>query len=487
MSSATPEHLAFSNLLKVVSAVAPEISRPIVQELFDQGRNLKMIASENYSSLAVQFAMANLLTDKYAEGYVEYEDEIKPRRFYAGCENVDTIEAQACRWACELFGAEHAYVQPHSGADANLIAFWSILTNRIEAPMVGDKNPATMSHEEWEVVRKALGNQRLLGPGLYSGGHLTHGFRHNVSAKMFEAFSYSVDKETGLLDYDEIAKQAKEVKPLVLIAGYSAYPRKVDFAKMRQIADDVGAVFLVDMAHFAGLVAGKVFTGDFDPVPHAHIVTTTTHKTLRGPRGGMILSTKEFADQINRGCPLVAGGPLPHVMAAKAVCFKEALQPSFAGYAQQIVTNAQALATELQARDVKVLTGGTENHLVLIDLAERGYTGRQAEEAFRECKITLNRNTIPFDQNGAWYTSGLRAGTAALTSIGMKEAEMKTIADIYADILDGMDAKPKSKAKHVWKKDDVASNAQAAVEALMKRFTPYPGLDLEDLEKSFLA
>ncbi len=483
----TPEQQAFENLIAVVSRVAPEIARPIVQELFDQGRNLKMIASENYSSLAVQFAMANLLTDKYAEGYVEYEGDIKPRRFYAGCENVDAIEAQTARWACELFGAEHAYVQPHSGADANLIAFWSILTNRVEAPAVGDKNPATMSHEEWEVVRQKLGNQRLLGPGLYSGGHLTHGFRHNVSAKMFEAFSYSVSEETGLLDYDAIAKQAKEVKPLILIAGYSAYPRKVDFAKMRQIADDVGAVLMVDMAHFAGLVAGKVFTGDFDPVPHAQVVTTTTHKTLRGPRGGMVLSTKEFRDTLNRGCPLVAGGPLPHVMAAKGVCFKEALQPGFRDYAAQIVKNASALAASLEKRGVKVLTGGTENHLVLIDLTDRGYTGRQAEEAFRECKITLNRNTIPFDENGAWYTSGLRAGTAALTTIGMKEAEMDEVASIYATILDHMESKPGSKAKHLWKDAGAADKARDGVDALMKRFSPYPALDLDTLGKRFLG
>lgn len=484
--ASTTEQAAFFNLLEAVAAVAPEIARPIVQELIDQSSNLKMIASENYSSLAVQFAMANLLTDKYAEGYVEYEDDVKPRRFYAGCENVDNIEAQASRWACELFGAEHAYVQPHSGADANLIAFWSILGARVEEPKLGKTNPETLDHAAWEEIRQQLCNQRILGPDLYSGGHLTHGFRRNVSAKMFDAHSYSVKRETGLLDYDDIAARAKEVKPLILIAGYSAYPRKLNFAKMRQIADDVGAVLMVDMAHFAGLVAGKVFTGDYDPVPHAHVVTSTTHKTLRGPRGGIVLTTKEFADHVNKGCPMVAGGPLPHVMAAKGVCFREALRPEFRDYAAQVVKNAQALSESLEKRSARVLTGGTENHLVLIDLTERGYTGRQAEEAFRECSVTLNRNTIPFDQNGAWYTSGLRAGTAALTTAGMKEAEMDEVAAVYATILDNIDAKPGSKAKYVWKNDGAADEARGAVKRLMDRFPPYPALDLNALKARFI-
>ena len=301
--------------LAETAKVAPEVARVIVQELADQRSYLKLIASENYSSLSTQLAMGNLLTDKYAEGF-------PGQRFYEGCDNVDTIEAYACEQACALFNAEHAYVQPHSGADANLIAYWAILTARVETPALaglGVKDPSKLSQADWNGIRQALGNQKLLGMDYYSGGHLTHGYRRNLSAKMFDAYSYAVNKETGLLDYDEIERMAVEIKPLILLAGYSAYPREINFRRMREIADRVGAVFMVDMAHFAGLVAGGVFQGDADPVPHAHIVTSTTHKTLRGPRGGIILSTKEFAEYVDKGCPLVIGGPLPHIMASKAI------------------------------------------------------------------------------------------------------------------------------------------------------------------------
>ncbi len=324
--------------LEQVNEVAPSIARSIVQELADQRSHLKLIASENYTSLATQAAMGNLLTDKYAEGFPFH-------RFYAGCDNVDSIEAYAAQKACELFGAQHAYVQPHSGADANLVAYWAILSTRIETPAleaIGEMNPAALSREDWDTIRKELGNQRLLGLDYYSGGHLTHGYRHNISAQMFDAYSYSVSKETGLLDYDEIEKQAQEIRPLILLAGYSAYPRKIDFKRMREIADSIGAVLMVDMAHFAGLVAGKQMTGIYDPVAYADVVTTTTHKTLRGPRGGMVLCTDEFAEAVDKGCPMVIGGPLPHMMAAKAVAYTEALKDEYTQYAARIVENSSA-------------------------------------------------------------------------------------------------------------------------------------------------
>ncbi|HUI72246.1 MAG TPA: glycine hydroxymethyltransferase, partial [Spirochaetia bacterium] len=298
--SPDPEAVAYIASLQTVSQSAPEIVRSIVCELEKQRSNIKLIASENYCSLAVQLAMGNLLTDKYAEG-------VPRHRFYAGNDNVDDIEELAQREARELFGAEYANVQPHCGADANLMAYWAILTARIETPALkasGKTNLYELSDSEWAELRASLGNQRLLGLNYYSGGHLTHGYRYNLSARMFDIHSYAVRSDTFLLDYDEIQAKATEVKPLILLAGYSAYPRKIDFKRMRAIADSVGAVLMVDMAHFAGLVAGGVFTGDFSPFPHAHIVTTTTHKTLRGPRAGIVLSTLEFKDALDKGCPL---------------------------------------------------------------------------------------------------------------------------------------------------------------------------------------
>src|SRR5262245_34591643 len=366
--------------LTEVAKVSPDTARSIVHELADQRASLKLIASENYCSLATQLAMGNLLTDKYAEGFPEH-------RFYAGCSNVDAIESRAAEEAKRLFGAEHAYVQPHRGADANLIAYWAILHTRVGAPALeklGEKNLSNLSAEQWNTLRHDLGNQRLLGLDYYSGGHLTHGYRFNVSAQMFEAHSYSVSRETGLLDYDAIERQARELRPLILLAGYSAYPRAIDFRRMRRIADTVGAVLMVDMAHFAGLVAGKVFKDDQDPVPHAHVVTSTTHKTLRGPRGGLVLCKEEFRDQVDKGCPLVMGGPLPHVMAAKAVAFTEANRPDFQSYAARIVENARALAEASMAEGMTVATRGTDNHLLLIDVRPFGLTGRQAESILRE-------------------------------------------------------------------------------------------------------
>jgi glycine hydroxymethyltransferase len=491
-SSTAPGFMAYLANLECVSRVAPEVARSIVQELADQRRNIKMIASENFSSLATQCAMANLLTDKYAEG-------IPHHRFYAGCDNVDSIEDLANQKARELFGAAHAYAQPHSGADANLVAFWAILRARVELPqmveVLGAGGPESLAPadwykltpEQWRTVRQALGNQRLLGMDLASGGHLTHGYRLNASGKMFEAHGYTVDRATCLLDYDAILTQALEVKPLILLAGFSAYSRNINYARMRAIADQVGAVLMVDMAHFAGLVAGKVFTGEYNPIAYAHMVTTTTHKTLRGPRGGLVLCTEEFKEHVDRGCPLVLGGPLPHVMAAKAVAFTEALAPEFATYAQRIVDNARALAEAFMRQELNVLTGGTDNHLLVLDVAStHGITGRQAEDAIRRCGITLNRNPVPFDPNGPWYTSGLRFGAAAVTTLGMGKAEMDEIASIVALVLKNIQpSKTKSGAVDRTKytlDEAVRSNAHARVDTLLGSYPVYPEIDLAFLQ-----
>lgn len=469
--------------LDLVAGTSPVVAKAVIGELRDQRSHLKLIASENYSSLATQLAHGNLLTDKYAEGFPGH-------RFYAGCENVDTIESHAAKLAREIFGADHAYVQPHSGADANLVAFLSVLSAKIEEPLLKEmdiSDPSKASREQWNRVRAAMHNQRLLGLDYYSGGHLTHGYRHNVSAQLFETYSYSVDRSTGLLDLDQIREQAREIKPLILLAGYSAYPRKINFAKMREIADEVGAVFMVDMAHFAGLVAGKVFTGDYEPVAHAHIVTSTTHKTLRGPRGGIVLCKSELADWVDKGCPAVLGGPLPHAIAAKAVSFREALRPEFRTYAAKIVENSQALAAECIALGMKVPTGGTDNHLLLIDVQESfGLTGRQAESALRECGITLNRNSLPFDANGPWYTSGLRLGTPAVTTLGMGIDEMKEIARIIQTVLSATTASviekgekkgEASKAKYAVQQRP-ADEARRRVTDLLKPHVLYPEIDL---------
>ncbi|MCL2602046.1 MAG: serine hydroxymethyltransferase, partial [Treponema sp.] len=318
----------------------------------------------------------------------------------------------------------------------------------------------------------------------YSGGHLTHGYRYNVSSRMFDVHSYSVSKTTGLLDYDEIERQAKEIKPLILLTGYSAYPRAIDFKRMRAIADSVGAVFMVDMAHFCGLVAGKVFSGDCNPVPHAHVVTTTTHKTLRGPRAGLVLAVKEFAEALDKGCPLVMGGPLPHVIAAKAVAFKEATAPEFRTYAAKIVENCRALAAACIKNGIEVLTGGTDNHLLLANVRVLGLTGRQAESALFDCNVTMNRNSLPFDPNGPWYTSGLRMGTAALTTLGMGVGEMEEIAGIVALVLKNTRPEGESKAKY-GTAEAAKSEARQRVKKLLDRFPVYPQLDLAFLKQAF--
>jgi glycine hydroxymethyltransferase len=477
-AGATPETTAVRSALDVIREVEPRVADAIGAELADQRASLKLIASENYASPAVLLAMGNWFSDKYAEGTIG-------RRFYAGCRNVDTVEALAAEHARELFGARHAYVQPHSGIDANLVAFWAVLAQRVESPALERarvRQVNELSEEDWAALRQQLGNQRMLGMSLDAGGHLTHGFRPNISGKMFEQRSYGTDPTTGLLDYAALRAAAREFRPLILIAGYSAYPRLINFRLMREIADEVGATLMVDMAHFAGLVAGKVLTGDFDPVPHAQIVTTTTHKSLRGPRGGMVLCDDSLAEQVDRGCPMVLGGPLPHVMAAKAVALAEARRPDFQDYARAIVDNSRALADGLARRGARLVTGGTDNHLVLLDVSGYGLTGRQAESALLDAGIVTNRNAIPNDPNGAWYTSGIRLGTPALTTRGLTTDGMDEVAALIDSVLSrtqpaaAAGGRP-SKAKYVLEDGVAARTADRAAELLAKH-PLYPAIDL---------
>ncbi|WP_411266669.1 glycine hydroxymethyltransferase [Enemella evansiae] len=469
---------AYRTILSVIDQIEPRIADATRAELTDQRESLKLIASENYASLPVLATMGTWFSDKYAEGTVGH-------RFYAGCQNVDTVESVATEHARELFGAEYAYAQPHSGIDANLTAFWAILAHRVEQPRLaefGAKNVNDLSEADWETLRKEFGEQRLMGMSLDAGGHLTHGFRPNISGKMFHQRSYGTDPETQLLDYDKVREAVREFKPLVLVAGYSAYARRINFATMREIADEVGATLLVDMAHFAGLVAGKVFTGDEDPVPHAHVVTTTTHKSLRGPRGGLILATEEYAPSVDRGCPLVLGGPLSHVMAAKAVALAEARTPDFQAYARDVADNAKSLAEGLLSRGAKLVTGGTDNHLVLIDVNNFGLTGRQAESALLDAGVVTNRNAVPNDPNGAWYTSGVRIGTPALTSRGFGADEFDKVAELIVEVLQNTEpvtastGKP-GKAKYTLA-DGVADRVKAQSAELLGNHPLYPGLEL---------
>jgi glycine hydroxymethyltransferase len=472
------ETVSFASAIDVIAKTSPEIADAIVQELRDQRKSLKLIASENYADVETILAMGNWLTDKYAEGSVGH-------RFYAGCQNIDRVEKYASDKACELFGAENAYVQPHSGIDANLVAYWAILAAKVEAPAVADagvKNVNEMSDKDWDALRHAFGNQRLLGLTLDAGGHLTHGFRPNISGKMFEQYSYGVDPETGLVDYEALRAQAHEVKPLILVGGYSAYPRRLNFRIMREIADEVGAVFMVDMAHFAGLVAGKVLTGDFDPIAHADIVTSTTHKSLRGPRGGIVLCKDWMSEFVLRGCPLVLGGPLGHMMAAKGVAFENALKPEFREYSQQVVKNAAALADELMRCGAKLTSNGTDNHLMVLDCNSYRLTGRQADAALLQSGIVTNRNTIPNDPNGAWYTSGVRIGTPALTTRGMKEDDMREVARLIDEVLKETKAVEKDGKKSPVKYEldaEFAEKIQTHISEILARFPLYPTIDIK--------
>lgn len=405
----------------------PNVKAVIDQELMRQRDKLEMIASENIVSQAVMEAQGSVLTNKYAEGY-------PGKRYYGGCEHVDVVETLAIERAKRLFGAEHANVQPHSGSQANFAVYFAMLKP-------GDT---------------------IVGMNLSHGGHLTHGSPVNVSGTYFNVVPYGVNAETQQIDYDEFRKIVLEAKPKLIIAGGSAYSRQIDFKKMADVAHEVGAIFMVDMAHFAGLVAAGLHP---NPVEYADIVTTTTHKTLRGPRGGMILCKEEYAKAIDKAVfPGIQGGPLMHVIAAKAVALGEALQPEFKVYAEQVIKNAKVLAAELIAKGLIIVSGGTDTHVMLVDVRNTGLTGKEAEHLLDEIGITANKNTIPFDPASPFVTSGVRLGTPALTTRGLKEDDMKEIADIIATVLQN----PEDTAKH--------QDAAKRVAALCEKYPLYPNL-----------
>jgi glycine hydroxymethyltransferase len=387
-----------SSMFRPLYEVDPEIANAIDNEARRQHEGLELIASENFVSEAVLEAAGSVFTNKYAEGY-------PGKRYYGGCEFTDVVEELARERAKKLFGAEHANVQPHSGSQANMGAFFAVL-------QPGDT---------------------ILGLNLAHGGHLTHGHHLNFSGKTYKVIPYGVTKETETIDYDELERIAEKERPKLIIGGGSAYPRIIDFARMRQIADKIGALYLVDMAHFSGLVAGGAHPS---PVPHAHIVTSTTHKTLRGPRAGMILSKQEFGAAIDKNIfPGIQGGPLVHIVAAKAVCFLEAMQPSFKEYARQVVANAKVMAETLAAEGFRIVSGGTDTHVMLVDVFAKGMFGSEAEKALGEAGITVNKNAIPFDTNPPMKPSGIRVGTPAITTRGMKETEMRQIGKWIAEAL----------------------------------------------------
>ena len=413
------------DLLTNLKTVDPEIQKAIDQELSRQREKLEMIASENIVSTAVMQAQGSILTNKYAEGY-------PGKRYYGGCEYVDIVEQLAIDRAKKLFGAEYANVQPHSGAQANTAVYFALL-------QPGDT---------------------ILGMNLTDGGHLTHGSPVNISGKYFKIIPYGVDKETERIDYDELERLAKEHQPKLIVGGASAYSRIIDFERMAQIAKSVGAYFMVDMAHIAGLVAAGLHPS---PVPYADVVTTTTHKTLRGPRGGLILCRDaEFGKQFNKAIfPGIQGGPLMHVVAAKAVAFKEALSDEFKVYQQQVLDNAKALADELVKKGFRIVSGGTDNHLMLVDLRSKNITGKEAQFLLDEIGITANRNTIPFEPLSPFVTSGIRLGTPALTTRGLKEEDIREVADIIADVIENREDSA------------VIEAAKAKVQAICKIFPLY--------------
>ena len=384
--------------MKTLQQTDSKVYNTIKKEEVRQHDGLELIASENYVSSAVLEAMGSCFTNKYAEGYPK-------KRYYGGCENIDVVESLAIDRLKQIYGCEHANVQAHSGANANLAVYFAMLKP-------GDT---------------------ILGMNLSDGGHLTHGCKANISGKYYNAVSYGVDPETGFIDYEKVRELALTHQPKMIVCGASAYPRVIDFKKFREIADEVGAYLMVDMAHIAGLVAAGVHPS---PVEHAHFVTSTTHKTLRGPRGGIILCKEEFKEKIDKAIfPGIQGGPLEHVIAGKAVCFKEALSPSFKKYQEQVVKNAKTLADELTKRGIKLVSGGTDNHLILIDLSDRDITGLELETLLQKAHITTNKNTVPNEKRKPFIASGVRIGTPAVTSRGMKEKEMIKIANFIADII----------------------------------------------------
>jgi len=409
---------------RTLADVDPDVAHAIRHEVQRQNSGLELIASENFVSTAILEAAGSVFTNKYAEGY-------PGKRYYGGCENVDVVESLAIDRAKALFGAEHANVQAHSGAQANMAVFLAVLKP-------GDT---------------------ILGMNLAHGGHLTHGHPLNFSGKYFTVVPYGVRKEDERLDYDELASLAREKKPKLIVVGASAYPRVIDFARIRAVADEVGALMMTDMAHIAGLVAAGVHPS---PVPHSHFVTTTTHKTLRGPRGGLVLSQQAFARDLDRALfPGVQGGPLVHIIAAKAVCLKEAATQEFASYQRQVVANASRLSRALANGGFRIVSGGTDNHLMLVDVFSKGLTGKVAEAALGKAAITVNKNAIPFDQNPPMVASGIRVGTPAVTTRGLAEPEMDLVGDLIVRALAAHD-------------DEVALNAiKSEVEALCERFPLY--------------
>ncbi len=410
-----------------LKAVDPEIYRAVVGEVRRQQDHLELIASENFTSLAVLEAMGSVMTNKYAEGY-------PAARWYGGCEYVDRAEQLAIERAKTLFGAEHANVQPHSGAQANMAVYFSVLEP-------GDP---------------------ILAMDLACGGHLTHGHPKNFSGRFFKVIPYGVARKDERIDYDELMNLAKEHKPKLVLAGYSAYPRELDFKKFRAIADSIGAILVVDMAHFAGLVAAGIHPS---PVPYAEFVTTTTHKTLRGPRGGMILCKKDFAKRIDSQIfPGIQGGPLMHVIAAKAVALKEAMEPPFKEYQRQVVANAKALSGSLAEKGWRIVSGGTDNHLMLVDLTVKGLTGKDGSLALEKARITVNKNAIPFDPNPPAKAGGIRLGTPAVTTRGMKESQMQTIAGLIDKVLTGLN------------EEGLLEQVSRDVESLVTQFPLYPEL-----------
>jgi len=413
--------------MKRLAEIDPDIADAIRHEVRRQDEGLELIASENFVSAAIMEATGSVMTNKYAEGY-------PGRRYYGGCEFVDVAESLAISRAKELFGAEHANVQPHSGAQANMAVYMAMLKP-------GDT---------------------ILGMNLSHGGHLTHGHPLNFSGKYFGVVPYGVRKDNERLDYDELGRLAREHKPKMIVVGASAYPRVIDFPAIRLVADEIGALVMTDMAHIAGLVATGLHPS---PVPHSHFVTTTTHKTLRGPRGGMILCEAQFAKDVDRAVfPGAQGGPLMHVIAGKAVCFKEALAPEFKTYQQQIVKNASCLAASLSAAGFRLVSGGTDNHLMLVDVFSRGITGKAAEAALGKAGITVNKNTIPFDQHPPLVASGIRIGTPAVTTRGMREPEMDAIGKLIARVLAAPDD------------EGMLTAVRSDVESLCRRFPLYPQL-----------
>ena len=413
--------------MKHLAAFDPDIAAAIRHEVQRQEEGLELIASENFVSLAVLEAAGSVMTNKYAEGY-------PGRRYYGGCEFVDVAESLAIERAKALFGADHVNVQPHSGAQANMAVYMAMLKP-------GDT---------------------ILGMNLAHGGHLTHGHPLNFSGKYFNIVPYGVRQEDERIDYEQIERLAREHKPQMVVVGASAYPRRIDFARIRAVANEAGALVMTDMAHIAGLVAAGEHPS---PVPHSDFVTTTTHKTLRGPRGGMILCREQFAKDVDRALfPGVQGGPLMHIIAAKAVCFKEALSPEFKTYQQQIVRNAARLATALAGAGFRLVSGGTDNHLMLVDVFSKGLTGKVAEAALGRAGITVNKNAIPFDKNPPMVGSGVRIGTPAVTTRGMREADMDVIAGLIARVLADPD------------NEKATAGVRADVEALCRTFPLYPTL-----------